>query len=181
MKKVLFFLVALIAVLAIFAVINNRETSNDFLDEELAEIESLIEKRKVRNTAVSEADVAWHLDHMLLVVNRLYDALENSNPEDFESELNASRLVVFTTGIIPRGRAQAPDEVRPPEVIEKSDIEAQLSKAKERIAKLKDLDEKAYTKHPVFGMIDRGQTQRLMKVHTRHHLKIVRDILKSGS
>ena len=178
MKKVLFILLAVLAILSVFAVLNNRENSDDFLDEELAEIESLIEKRDVKNTAVSQADVAWHLDHSLKVVNRLSESLSSSNPEDFSSDLSMSRLVVFTTGIIPRGRAQASEEFLPPDDIRTEDIIAQLATARTHIAGLSSLDEKAHMEHPVFKTLDKGQTKRLMKVHTRHHLKIIRDILR---
>ena len=178
LKKALYFLIVLLAVFVVFAVINNREKSDDFLDKELAEIESLIEKRDVKNTAVSQADVAWHLDHSLKVVNRLSESLSTSNPEDFASELNMSRLVVFTTGIIPRGRAQASEEVLPPAEIRTEDILAQLATARTNLTGLSDLDEKAHMEHPVFRTLDKGQTKRLMKVHTRHHLKIIRDILR---
>ena len=179
MKKILFFFIAILGVVSVFAVINNREKSKDFLDEELAEIESLIEKRDVKNTAVSQADVAWHLDHSLKVVNRLSESLSSSNPGRLLLRNSVClRLVVFTTGIIPRGRAQASEEFLPPDEIRTEDILAQLSTARSNLEGLSALDEKAHMKHPVFKTLDKGQTKRLMKVHTRHHLKIIRDILR---
>ena len=181
MKKFFFFLVFLIAVASIFVVLNNRESGADFIDAELAEIEGYIAQRDVKNTGVSQADVAWHLDHSLKVLNNLCETLEQSNPEEFSSEINASRLLVFTTGIIPRGRAQAPESVRPPEVITDENIELQLASVRSRLANLSSLDEKAHTNHPVFGTIDKGQTMRLMKVHTRHHLKIIADIVRGSN
>ena len=178
MKKVALILLALIFILSVFVLVNNSESGPDFLDEQFSEMVNYIPKRDARNQKISEADVAWHLDHSLKTINRICDALEESNPDNFKSSFSFSRMFVFTSGIIPRGVAQSPKSVRPPKIILTDSIYLQLEEAKESLKKIEALDAKAYFKHPYFKKLDKGQTMRFLKIHTKHHLKIIRDILK---
>lgn len=178
MKKIGLALLAIILVFVGVYVFNNRESSPDFLDDEFAELENYITQRDVKNVAVSQADVAWHLDHMLKTINLISENLKNSNPNDYSSGFSLQQLIVFTTGTIPRGVAQSPQAVRPPDVILKDSIYLQLKEAKERINAITSLDKDAFIEHPVFKTLDRDQTRRFIEIHTRHHLKIVKDILE---
>ncbi len=155
-----------------------KVTKPGFLDTHLTEIEEKIQFRDQLDTTISRVDVAWHLDHMLKTVNEICKALEASDPSEFEGGVNLSRTMSLTLNYIPRGRAQSPSVVRPPDSISTADIQLQLSEARERISKVFELDEKVHFKHPVFGIIARGHALRFIEVHTNHHLKIVRDIIK---
>ena len=86
---------------------------------------------------------------------------------------------MFPIGYIPRGKVKAPKIVQPPNIILDEDLHAQLQTAKNHIDILKDLPEKAYFKHFIFGKLSKQQTFRFLQMHTNHHLKIVRDILKT--
>jgi hypothetical protein len=178
MKKLSWLLSFLIIGLAIISIINNREDDPNFLDDELIEIEKLFEKRAFKNTSVSEADVAWHLDHMLKTINRITENIAASNPKEYDSKFNIQRIVVHTTGKIPRGVAQSPQNVRPPSNILLDSLHLQLKEAKQNLEKISELNEKAFFAHPVFDDLDRDQTRRFLEIHTRHHLKIIKDILE---
>ena len=67
----------------------------------------------------------------------------------------------------------------PPEIITTEDLNNQLQTAKNHITNLKDLPDGVYFKHPIFNMLTKKQTLRFLEMHTKHHLKIVRDILKN--
>ena len=156
---------------------NNTESSNDFLNEEFVELEEHFDRRKQSNTKVSKAGVAWHLDHTLKTINQLSKALMTSDPNTYHSSFSIQRTVVFTTGIIPRGAAQASQSVRPPDEILLDSLKSQLAQAKKNIESIHSLDKNANFQHSVFKQLNRDQTRRLLDIHTNHHLKIIRDIL----
>lgn len=153
-------------------------TKKGFLKAQLLEIESKIEDRDVLNEEISKVSVAWHLDHSLKVINRIYEALAASDPKTFESSVNFSRVASLTFNYIPRGRAQSPKAVLPPDTITLENLYLQLEEAKRNIDKVFELDENTHFEHPVFGTIARGHSLRFIEVHTEHHLKIMRDILE---
>ncbi|MEM7187367.1 MAG: DUF1569 domain-containing protein [Bacteroidota bacterium] len=156
-----------------------KVTQPDFMDGYVAEIEEKIAFRDAHSPEVSKADVAWHLDHMLKTVNEICKALEASDPQKFEGSINLMRTMSLSLNYIPRGRAKSPSVVRPPEVIVTEDLYSQLETAKQQLSTVFELDEKAHFKHPVFGTIARGNALRFIEVHTKHHLKIVRDIIEA--
>ena len=155
-----------------------KVTKQGFLDSHLVEVEEKIEFRDRKNPEVSKVDVAWHLDHMLKTVINICKALEASDPSAFKGSVNLSRTMSLTLNYIPRGKAKSPSVVRPPDKISTAEIKSQLTEAKKRISEVFELDEKAHFEHPVFGTIARGHALRFIEVHTNHHLKIVRDIIK---
>ena len=178
MKKIGIVLLVIVLVFIAVYIANNRESSQDFLDDEFAKIENYIPKRDVKNTTISQADVAWHLDHILKTINQISTNLENSNPNNYQSTFSLQQVIVHTTGTIPRGVAQSPQSVRPPDIILTEAIFLQLKQAKEHLDKINSLDENAFIEHPVFKNLDRDQTRRFIKIHTKHHLKIIKDILE---
>ncbi|MBX2827857.1 MAG: hypothetical protein KTR22_06825 [Flavobacteriaceae bacterium] len=156
---------------------NMKVTETGFLDHHLDEIEIKIPARDSLNEDISKVPVAWHLDHSLKTINGIYDAMNASNPDNFRGSINAIRILSLSMGFIPRGRAQSPESVLPPEHIETKDLYSQLKEARENMVKAFHLDENAHFEHPVFGTISRGNALRFIEVHTEHHLKIMRDIL----
>jgi len=145
----------------------------------LSEIEQNIPIKDKTNSKVTTSDIGWQLDHSLKVFNAVSEWTINSNPEDYERKFNFWRTVLFPIGYIPRGKVKAPKIVQPPNIILDEDLHAQLQTAKNHIDILKDLPEKAYFKHFIFGKLSKQQTFRFLQMHTNHHLKIVRDILKT--
>ncbi len=142
-------------------------------------IEAKIEYRNSKNIAVSKSDVAWHLDHVLKVINEITRVVKKSNPEDFKSNFNFKRILVFSIGKIPRGKARAPETVISVGEISLNDLNSQLEKGKTSIQELLKCTSKSNFKHPYFGRLNLKQTIRFLEIHTDHHLKIVDDILKN--
>ncbi|MBT8287689.1 MAG: DUF1569 domain-containing protein [Bacteroidia bacterium] len=178
MKKALLILLLLIAATLIVTRINMNVSDSEFLDDYLGEIESFIDRGDSLNQEVSQVSVAWHLHHSLLTIDQIYMTLETSDPEKFESEISAIRTLSLTGNFIPRGLAQSPDSVRPPEEFTNQDIKELLDKIKRLESKFTDLDEHSFFDHPYFGHLNRSHSMRFLQVHTNHHLKIIKDIVK---
>lgn len=156
----------------------DTENVSPLLERELAQIMAHIPNRDAHDPKVSQVDVAWHLDHMLKTINKIYEALEGSNPASFASNISISRFFVYAFGDFPRGYAKAPKIVLPPEIITTESLYQQLEEAKESLRKWESLNAKSHFKHPYFNVINKKQSLRFLQIHTRHHLKIVRDILR---
>ena len=154
--------------------------SNRFkiLQNQLNEIETYFPFIEMKNTKISNSTVSWQLDHTLKVFIAVSESTKNSNPKEYEWKFNYWRLMLFPLNYIPRGKAKAPKYVLPPETINLEALKTQLQSAKNYIEILKTLSEKAYFKHFIFGKLSKKQTLRFLQMHTHHHLKIVRDILK---
>ncbi len=153
-------------------------SKNNFMTSELNRIEQYLIHRDSLNKEVSKVAVGWHLDHSLKVINGICDSLRASNPETYKRKFNIARAFSFTFGFIPRGRAQSPKSVLPPDTIKTADIVSQLAMARDKLVTLESLDNKSNFKHPVFDQLNKKQARRFIEIHTRHHLKIVQDILK---
>jgi len=151
-----------------------------FLSNQLKEIESHINHRDQLNPEVSQVNVAWHLDHMLKVINGIYKALDQSDSELYKTDINVKRSVLFTLGRIPRGRGKSPKSVFPPEKIISEHIYTQLDQSKINLLALDSLDKNKYFKHAVFGTLNNDKAKKFIKIHTNHHLRIVRDILSKA-
>ncbi|TYA52976.1 DUF1569 domain-containing protein [Formosa maritima] len=144
----------------------------------IKELENYIEFKDKINKLVSTSDVAWQIDHSLKVFNLVSETLLNSNPELYTSKFNKWRLLLFTIGYFPRGKVKAPKYVQPPENITIEDLETQLEVANKNIEKIKLADRNAHFKHFIFGVLNKKRTIRFIELHTKHHLKIIRDMIK---
>lgn len=149
------------------------------LDYLLQRIEDYIDSHEVLNTNVSKVAVGWHLDHSLKVINGVISTLKNSNPKEYKNNFSFIGKLFFALGFFPRGKAKAPKHVKPPEVVLKEDIIKQLAKSKNLVKELPNVDKNSFFKHPLFGNVNKKRVTKFLDLHTSHHLKIVRDILKS--
>ena len=141
------------------------------------EMEDYVSKYEFVNEEFSAASVGWQIEHSMLTINKIIYALEKSNPSKYQWSLKLSRYIVFTLGKIPRGKAKAPSVVLPSETISLDTIKSQIAEAKIQATKLDSLLASSYFKHPIFGDLKLKQAIRMLEVHTRHHLSIIRDIL----
>jgi hypothetical protein len=148
------------------------------LDAILPELATYIPNYNHSNSAISEAAVGWHLEHSLLVIKQITATVAQSEPKLYKSKFNVKRFFVFLTKTIPRGKAQAPKVVIPVDEITIERLQESLKNTYQAIAYLKDCQEKQYFMHPFFGQLNKKQTIQFLAIHTQHHLKIIRDILK---
>ena len=57
-------------------------------------------------------------------------------------------------------------------------LQESLKNTYQAITYLKDCEANQYFMHPFFGQLNKKQTIKFLEIHTEHHLKIIRDILK---
>ncbi|WP_339915987.1 DUF1569 domain-containing protein [Yeosuana marina] len=155
---------------------NNRRLT--ILKNQLSKLEAYIPLIDKENPKVSKSKVGWQLDHTLKVFNAVSEWIENSNSKDYERTFNFWRSILFPLGYFPRGKVNAPKFVMPPEIIVPQDLRTQIQLARTHTEHLKELPKQAYYKHFVFGKLSKNQTLRFLEIHTKHHLKIINDILK---
>lgn len=168
----------IIPLLALAQTVGAQDRQIRKLEKELDRLEAYIDQRDSLSSEVSAVPVAWHLDHMLKLVIAINGALQYSDPAQYHYRFKPVRSVVFTMGRFPRGVAESPASVRPPETILTKDIYAQLATARALLSSFADMDKKQSFNHPIFGLLNRRRTVKFINIHTRHHLRIVRDILR---
>jgi hypothetical protein len=148
------------------------------LEKNLKLLESYIPDYERTNIKVSKVNVAWQLDHSLKVINSVINAMQHSDPALYIDNFKFLGKVLLKFNYFPRGKAKAPKDVMPSEIIYKEDIVTQLALAKENIKEIINLDKNAYFKHPLFGNVNKTRVLGFLNAHTNHHLKIVKSILK---
>jgi hypothetical protein len=143
----------------------------------IKKLEEKIPSMDAVNTQISLAKVGWHIEHSLLVVIRIASGLKQSNPKTYSWKFNINRTFIWTIGKIPRGKVKAPNVVIPKEEITSALLKDSIAKAKENIASLASAQKNHYFEHPYFGKLNLKPTIKFLKIHTKHHLKIINDIL----
>ena len=147
------------------------------LKAEIQKIENALSHFNKENTKISKTGVDWHLDHTLRVINGISKVLIESKPEDYKWSFNFIKFLIFLKGEIPRGKGKAPKHVVASSVIIKDDVIKQIETAKKLLEKIQTLPKKSHFKHPYFGILNLKDTQKFLKIHTNHHLKIIDDII----
>lgn len=148
------------------------------LDKLILELENNIANVDVVNPAVSKAAIGWHIDHCLLIISRVISALEKSDPSNYKPKFNWKRIFVFATNTVSRGKIKAPDVVLPQGEISQKSLTEHLEKVKVKILKLDTLPKNSFFPHPFLNDLNVKQTRNFLILHTTHHVKIIRDILK---
>jgi len=148
------------------------------LDQELSFIKKHLHHLEKENSAVSKANVGWHLDHSLKVMHSVLDTLKNSDASEYKKRFNFFRFYIFLKGSFPRGKVRSPKRVLPPEIILKEDLERQLHLVENKLKNYTTIQENQYFTHPIFKQLNKKQTFKFLKLHSQHHFKIIQDILK---
>jgi len=148
------------------------------LDTILPELANYIADYNQSNHAISEASVGWHIEHSLLVIKQITATVAQSEPKLYKSKFNMARFFIFLSKSMPRGKAKAPKVVIPSDNITADSLQESLKNTYQAITYLKDCEVNQYFMHPFFGQLNKKQTIKLLGIHTQHHLKIIRDILK---
>ena len=144
----------------------------------VTELETKIEHQEQLNNAVSNASVGWHIQHSIMVFLQIIKTLEKSNPAEYQYKFNLKKTIVFTLNKIPRGKAKAPERVMPGETLNADELNTQIQLLKTRINVLDSLPPASHFKHHVFGKLNLKATIKMLKIHTKHHIGIIQDIIK---
>ena len=101
------------------------------LTNTLAILSTKVEHAHKINVTVSSANVAWHIEHCLLVIIRVIETIKLSDPTAYKSKFTFPKFIVLTTGKIPRGKARAPKLVLPANDITIENLQQNISLAKQ--------------------------------------------------
>ena len=144
----------------------------------LNQIETYIADFEKTNLAVTTSTVGWQIDHSFLVINKVTAQIKKSNPIDYKWKFNKNRFLIQTIlRKIPRGKVRAPIEVQPFNEISKEHLKTELEVTRKNIRELKSLEAKKYFKHPLMGNLNLKKSIDFLELHTKHHLKIIEDML----
>ncbi|MBX9808363.1 MAG: DUF1569 domain-containing protein [Flavobacteriaceae bacterium] len=147
----------------------------------LNELETKIEYRNLEDLSISKSNISWQIDHTLKVINIIIETIKNSNPNVYKWKINFLKSIVFITGVIPRGKGKAPKSVQSYEEITLDDLHEQLKNAKISVSLLNHLNDDCNFIHPYFGVLNLKETEKFLIIHTKHHIKIINDIIQKKS
>lgn len=149
---------------------------NEFIDR--LEEQSLANNEV--NYQISNSSVGWHIEHSLKVIIQIIEAVQKSNPNEYKWRFNTNRFLIWTINRIPRGKAKAPKVVLPEGEITIESLKQSIEKVRVATDRIKQLNSNNYFKHPYFGDLNLKPTIRFLGLHTKHHLKIIDDIIKAS-
>ncbi len=147
------------------------------VDFGLEEFRTCIPKADVCVPAVSKWSVGMHVHHCCLGMIRICQTLIDSIPPPPPSRFSLIRELIFLSGRIPRGRGRAPAAAVPKQDISPAELLALLEETERKLNDVRQLDAGAWYTHFVFGVFDRDNTIKFIRIHNRHHLRIISDII----
>jgi hypothetical protein len=148
------------------------------LEQPLTELYTHITHSDKLHPAVSSVNVGWHIEHSLLVIQKISETVLKSDPSNYKWTFNWARSLAFMFNSFPRGKGRAPDIVKPKQT-EITDYDTLFASVRSTLEELKNANEHQYFLHPIFGNLHKKNTFIMLDIHTRHHLKIIRDILST--
>lgn len=155
-----------------------------------ATIEELLTRAPAALQAVQPARSGWsgeqHLAHVALanelVLRNLKSLAEGRGHLIVRGgEPHPRALELLAAGRLPRGEAQAPRMVRPPERVQPELLREWLADGRTALAALDArtlVPSELKIPHQALGPLDAPQWARFAVVHTHHHLAIVRELLQ---
>jgi len=171
-------------------VITNFDKDLQAVDHLYSEMETLLERPEVvlrhRYPAISKWSTDEQIQHVLLanrwalstMVSMLRDEAEFSE----SGRLKPLGMLLLGFGAIPRGRGKAPTAAKPSTEATLSDLRVNHRQQRGYLRKIRENQDLARSlstrfQHPVLGDFTLSHGLRFVRVHTRHHLKIVNEIL----
>ena len=143
------------------------------------ELERRIPRQDIINPKISTSSVGWHIEHSLLTIDVIIEALKRSDPSDYKWTFSFTKILVFSMNKIPRGRAQSPAAVRPRNAVSIDTLKNHLYTSTKKMQELQTLRPNNYFVHPFFGKLNVKPAIKFIEIHTEHHIKIIEDILVS--
>ncbi len=148
------------------------------IEKLINELEAKIPYFERNNLKISNVTVGWQIEHSFKTISLIVNAIKSSNPAAYKWKFNKERFMIFLLGVIPRGRAKAPKAVQPSEDISIQSLQQNVIKVRSKLLELNKVDKNAFFTHPYFGDLNKKASFWMLELHTKHHLKIINDILK---
>ena len=181
--KFLLILVFLLSVAACVILLRQRSRTTLRLLEQNAEIRTLLHGNNAMAASVSRWGVFKHVEHLLSVNVGILTALKEKRVEDDPAARNLLGFVVLGTGYIPRGAGESPEKFLPEgaSLAELHKMERSVSDQLNTLGSEELESDGVILNHPRFGGLTATEWLRFAEVHTEHHLKIAREILRCTS
>ncbi len=146
----------------------------------LDELDNYISRFSVDNENVSKWSVGMQIEHCLVGTRLVCSTIVNSEPYTGKIKKGLLRRIIFLTGTIPRGRGNTPAAGIPNEETTELGLRELLTEAKLSAQKAAESDEDCWWEHFMFGVFKRDEALQFVKIHNKHHLKIISDILSNA-
>lgn len=130
------------------------------------------------NSTISSASVGWHIIHSCLVINSVSNAVLKSDPKNFKKKFSFKAFMVLLLNKFPRGSAKAPSFTMPTFEITTDSVLQNIAVSRQHLEMLATANKNQYFTHPIFGNLNLNDTIKFFGVHTNHHVKIIKDIVK---
>ena len=148
--------------------------ANNLLDQ----LEAQIVNFSRLDPSISEGNVGWHIVHSCLVIDSVIGSVLKSDPSKFKKKFSFKAFMVLLLNQFPRGKAKAPSFTIPSEEENPASILNHIKLTRTNLEALLKANKNQYFSHPIFGELNKKDTIRFLYVHTYHHYKIIKDILK---
>lgn len=142
-------------------------------------LRAAIDSASARAPAISDWSVGRHVEHCALAASSIARALLASDSQP-PGGPTAAGWIVLLAGRIPRGRGRAPQAVVPVTERAPAELHARLDEAAALTERARRADPAAWFRHFGLGVLRRDRALRFLDIHHRHHLRIVRDILRGA-
>jgi hypothetical protein len=130
------------------------------------------------NLEISEVNIGWHIFHSCLVITSITKAILKSDPSNFKKKFSFKAFYILLFNKFPRGKAKAPSFTHPQQELTEVAIKEIIQEARLSLDSLTKAQNDQYFTHPIFGDLRLKKAIKFLGVHTYHHEKIIRDILK---
>lgn len=130
------------------------------------------------NLEISEVNIGWHIVHSCLVITSVTKTIVKSDPSNFKKKFSFKAFYVLLLNKFPRGKAKAPSFTQPQQELTEVSIKEIIQEARLSLHSLAKAQNNQYFTHPIFGDLQLKKAIKFLGVHTYHHEKIIRDILK---
>lgn len=149
------------------------------LEHLISQLESNVRNCELTVAHISTGSVGWHIEHSLLVLDLVMEALAKSNPGDYKAKFDIRRSALMLTQKIPRGRIKAPTAVRPTINFNEATLQQHISLTRDRLRTIERLSAGKFFTHPFLGDFKLRPAIKFLMIHTQHHFRIIQDIVKS--
>jgi hypothetical protein len=146
----------------------------------LESLRQTAELADLRAPAVSEWTTGMHVHHCCLTMTGVCRLLLESRSPLPSRGISILREAIFLTGRIPRGRAKSPVQVLPEEGLGTAQLLSLLDESERQIELARGALAGAWFRHFALGVMDRDRTLRFLRIHNRHHARIIADILDAA-
>jgi hypothetical protein len=147
------------------------------IDYGLDDLRNSLEQARLIVPAVSDWSVGMHVHHCCLAMIEIWDELIASTPPPPHSRWSLRTAVLFLSGRIPRGRDRSPEVAIPQHDVSKEELLSLLERCQQIVTDVRRLDPGAWFRHFAFGVLDRDKAFKFIRIHNRHHLRIIADIV----